>query len=135
MALPTTYDETSLQEYMRETLGATASVLGLDELHKFTEAGHEVISRLNLQGASWTVTPLLRAFARQEAWRRAMSEAGADHSYSEDGASYNRDQVFAHCRDMYGIASGEVAALQTQNSNGANGAGGATVSVRVESVW
>lgn len=132
------YTADELAVYMRDALAATAYVLGLSDLLTYRNAVTEVGLVLGLP-APWTDSPRLRALARREAWRLAMAQAAGDYSYSADGASYNRQQVYDHAAAMYALAADEARDLAPDSSGGAGGGGGGSgriaATARVESIW
>jgi hypothetical protein len=131
-----TWTTEELAGYMRGQLAATADVLGLTDLLAYETAVAEVGLAIG-SDAPWADSARLRLIARREAWRLAMSQAAGDHAYSEDGASYSRNQVYDHARQMYELAADEVNALaQTPGGgSGSNVAPGALTTHAVRVVW
>lgn len=122
MALPTSYDDTTLAAYMKDgVLRATGLVLGL-VIADYAEAVNEVAALLGTTIAGAPNVARLRILARREAWRLAMQQASGDYGYSEDGAQSSRQQIFDHAKEMFAQAERDLASFDSDNP-GAGGGG------------
>ena len=133
------YTASALATYMRDgVLRATGTVLGLTAEAAYAEAVTDVAHAAGVADVALASdVGLLRLLAQREAWKLAMGVAAGDYGYSENGASFNRQQIFEHCARMYEAAVEEVTrytAAQGGDSGG-GGNGGRTIGVRVQSVW
>lgn len=71
--------------------------------------------------AGWEPTWNLRAAAR-EGWRWKAAKAARMHTFSADGATYNRAEIIANCETMirlYGGTGGTIAVGNRSASSGA----------------
>jgi len=112
MAAPASYSESSLLRYMDDVLGAVADALG------WTAASIEITEALNETLLAYGVSDVtgiagisnlrkLRALARREAWRAAMTEAAADYDFENEAGVMKRSQVFAQAQKAYVQAANE----------------------------
>ena len=114
MPAPTSYDESTLKEYLvTEVLAQVATKLAwTDASTEVANAVNETLLALNVEELTEFTTPLLvrklRAFARREIWRQAMQVTAAKINLSADGASVDLSQFHAQCRMMYTMARDEV---------------------------
>jgi hypothetical protein len=140
MALPTSYSEASLADYMEHgILRATGAVLGLVGAAHYAEAVNDVAAALGTTIADATDMPRLRILARREAWRLAMQQAGGDYAYTEDGAQSSRQQIFEHCKAMFDQAVRDLALLDSggddDDPDSTAAASRTSVPVRNQAVW
>lgn len=109
MAIPASYTETTLADFMQDQLKNIATMLGWTTTpDDYQEAVNEALlaygetTIANITGAS--NIRKLRALARAEAWKAAMAAVSGDFDFAADGGSYKRDQIFQHIKDMLGQA-------------------------------
>lgn len=136
MPLPTAYTDDTLAAYMRDAvLQSTARVLGLTALASFAEAvNNAVLACEQTDIAACTDIPVLRAWAAVAAWEVAQAQAAGDYAYSADGASWQRQQVFDHIKDMLDRA--RAAAVLIAGSAGGTAAGSlSSVALNNQAVW
>lgn len=134
------YTASALATYMRDgVLRSTGTVLGLTAEAAYTEAVTDVAYAAGVSDVALAPDAgLLRLLAQREAWKLAMGVAAGDYNYSENGASFSRQQIFEHCQKMYEAAVEEVTRYTTAQQGGevgGGGNGGRTISTRVQSVW
>lgn len=105
MAIPASYTETTLADFMKDQLKTIATVLSWSTTpDDYQEAVNEALlaygetTIANITGAA--NLRKLRALARAEVWKAAMAAVSGDFDFSADGGSYKRDQVFQHIKDM-----------------------------------
>lgn len=141
MPLPTSYDESTLAEYMRTgVLRSTGLVLGLVATD-YQEAVNEVASALGTTIAGAPNVARLRILARREAWRLAMQQASGDYAYTEDGAQSSRQQIFDHAKEMFAQAERDLASFDSgsgdedQDSNPATVGSRTSFAVQNKAVW
>ncbi len=106
MAIPTSYTEEGLMNFMHESLEGVGDVLGFDPPHGYDNAFYEVmlvygVSDVTAVSGSRNIRKL-RAIARVEAWRKVMSATTGDYDFKrEDGATYSRSQIHAQAEKMF----------------------------------
>ncbi len=116
MAIPTSYTEQSLMNYMHEALSGVGDVLGFDPPHAYAEPVNEALLVYGTDDIA-TVTGAtnirkLRAIARVEAWRKVMATTSGDYDFRrEDGAQYSRSQAYAQAEGMFNQALKEARSL------------------------
>jgi hypothetical protein len=104
MAIPSSYTETTLADYMMDQLKGIATMLGWTTTpDDYQEAVNEALLSY---GADDIATIMgrdnlrkLRALAKIEVWKAALAAVTLDFDFSADGGSYSRDQVFQHIKD------------------------------------
>lgn len=111
MAVPTSYSEGALAQYMHTVLGAVATALGFDVSGgDYDEAVTETLFAYGVSAiASAADIQKLRALARREAWRLAMNETAGDFDFRADGGQYSRSQFHKQCKEAF--ESAELEAL------------------------
>jgi hypothetical protein len=109
VAIPTSYTDSELKDYMHAELGAVSSALGWS-----VAAGdydHALVRVLRAFGvtdaADASDMSKLEALARREAWRGAMNETVGDYDFSADGGSYSRSQIHEQCKARFETARAE----------------------------
>jgi len=117
MAIPSSYTEKTLAEYMHVMLGKVAEALNLH--FNPTDAGDygEAVNDALLEYGETTIASItgtanlqkLRALARVAAWQYVINNFAALYDFSADGASYNRSQLFKNAQESLKLA--EQAAL------------------------
>lgn len=71
--------------------------LDLEDLHTLLRL-HRIIDALGYAPTHERWTPTFDLYAAAaEGWRWKAAKAAERFSFSADGASYNRDQIYAHC--------------------------------------
>lgn len=117
MAVPTSYTEQQLAEYMHTVLGAVAADLGFTTVALGSYA-ESVNSALIVYGNTdiSTITALagiaeIRALARVQAWKLALSTLSAYYDFSDGTQSLKRSQMFAHAQEALAMAESEAAEL------------------------
>ena len=117
MALPTTYDESSLKQYMEDVLGKTADKLGWSVANDdFDEPVFEVLFILDRDDFSYadnnrSEIRKIRIIARQEVWRAAMYYTAHEASFSTGApgtGQTTRNTIHEHCKTMFEKARSEV---------------------------
>jgi hypothetical protein len=99
MAVPTSYTEHTLAEYMHDELGKVATLLGyavgVADAGSYAEAVIE--AQITFGGAIATVdastVPEIRALARIEAWRKAVNDLVTYYKFSAEGSAFEREAV------------------------------------------
>jgi len=104
MALPSSYNESTLTRYMLDTLGGIATTLSLTAID-MGETVNDVLAAYGVSDiANATDVVKLRALARVGALRRAQAASLAWYDFSADGGSFSRSQVQAHIKAMLAAA-------------------------------
>ena len=91
----------SVFDHLHRILAAeTEPVLELDDLHALLFM-HRIVDANGTIPAydNWIPTYDLNA-AAAEGWRWKAARAAERFSFSADGASYNRDQIYQHCMEQ-----------------------------------
>lgn len=100
MAVPSAYNEAELMAYMRTVLGATATVLGWDDLAPYQEPVNETLLAYGVVDiAQATDVQKLRALARVAVWQRVVDVTAGRYDISTDGQSLSRSQMHKHARE------------------------------------
>jgi hypothetical protein len=95
MAIPTSYTEYELSEYMLSVTAAVSASAGLDSM-AFDEAVNDVLAAYGEDDiADATNIVKLRVLAKVEAWRTVISYLMTAYDFSADGGSYKRSQMLA----------------------------------------
>lgn len=93
MALPSSYTENTLRDYMLSVTATVAGALGWTAVN-FTEAVTDALVGYGVTDiAQATDMAKLRSLAKVEAWRAVADATVADYNFSADGGSYSRQQV------------------------------------------
>jgi hypothetical protein len=117
MAIPTSYTEKQLGQFMQTALGKVAKALALNagpnDAGDFAEAVIDALLAYGTDDIS-TVTGIasitkIRALARVAAWQYVVTNFTALYDFSADGGSYNRSQLFKQAKESLQLA--EQAAL------------------------
>lgn len=117
MAVPTSYTEKQLGEYMQTLLGKVAKALALtassNDAGDFAEAVNDALLAYGTDTIS-SITGLanitkLRALASVAAWRFVVTNFTALYDFSADNASFSRSQLFKQAKESLQLA--EQAAL------------------------
>ena len=98
MALPTSYTENGLAEFMHGQAGDTADLLG------WTVAGQSYDEIVNDTLLAYGVDTIeeatdmrkLRALAKLRLWTAVQSAALPEINHAADGASFDREAIFTH---------------------------------------
>lgn len=110
MAIPSSYTESSLRDYMLSVTANVAGALGWTAVN-FTEAVNDALVAYGVtDSALATDVAKLRCLARAEAWRALVAATAADYNFSADGGSYSRQQLHEHCVAALERAEGEAVA-------------------------
>lgn len=114
MAIPTSYTEESLAEYMHNLLGEFATVLNFSVPLSYIEAVNDAIAKFGVDSVDEITgrenIMKLRAFARLAIWQTIAYRTAGHYSFSADGGNFNREQVFKHA--LENVALAESAVLQ-----------------------
>lgn len=102
MAVSTTYTEVELKEYMHTVLGEVATVLDFSTATSYDESFNEVMYAFD-EADVGNVSGIddmrkLRALARREAWRTAMSEVTPRYDFESVGQTLKRNQFYDNVR-------------------------------------
>lgn len=123
MAIPTTYTEKALAEFMHTTLGKVAKALDLhvmpDGPGDYAEAVNDALLDYGAQDIA-TITGMdniqkLRALAKVCAWRHVVNNFAALYNFSADGGSYSRSQLFDQAKAALKIAESQALPYATNN--------------------
>ena len=109
MALPTSYDETSLSVFMLLSTRAVANALcwGVDD---YSEAINEALITYGVSDvADATDIPRLRAIAKVSAWKAIVDATVTDIQFAADGASFSTQQRHAQAVAALSRAQNELA--------------------------
>ena len=117
MAVPASYTEKALAEYMASLLGAVVTVLGLtvgaSDAGDYEEAVNDTLLAYGTDDISSvsgrTNIQKLRVIAKAQAWQLAVNNFAAYTKFSADGGSYDRNQLFEQAKQN--LADAEVAAM------------------------
>jgi hypothetical protein len=109
MAAPTSYTETQLATFMLSQLGDVADVLGWTGLPHLHEAVNETLLAYGADIDDVTDIAKLRALARREAWRLAVTSLITRYDFSNPEGDYKRSQMVATAQKR--LADSEFAAL------------------------
>lgn len=114
MAIPSSYDEDTLKAYMLAALGDLGSVLGLTT-GSFAEAVNDTLLAYGAPSgatdiADATDIPKLRAFAKVEAWKVALTAASGRIDWAEAGASFKQSEYRKAAREGLALAQSEAVA-------------------------
>ena len=127
MAAPTIYDESELSDFMIAELRNVATVLGWTDLSDMQEAVNETLIVYGVEDiALASDIPMLRAFARREAWRAAVASLAADYDFEADGGNYKRSQLQSQAVKALALAEEKAAPFEVSEDDPA-GSGPATV--------
>jgi hypothetical protein len=109
VAIPTSYTDSELKEYMHDELGAVATALGWSV--SGGDYDRALVATLRACGvtdaSNASDMAKLEALARREAWRIAVNETAGDFDYSADGGRYSRSQFHEQCERRFSQAQSE----------------------------
>jgi hypothetical protein len=107
MAIPASYTEQELTEYMLSTTSAVAGVVEL-ESYAFSEAVNDVLVTYGVDTIAEAIDiAKLRSLAKVEAWRTVIGYLMIAYDFSADGASYKRSQMLAAAKDALASAQAD----------------------------
>lgn len=107
MAIPSSYTESALRDYMLSVTANVAGALGWTAVN-FTEAVNDALVAYGVTDIALAVDAAkLRCLARAEAWRALVAAAAADIKFTADGATFERQQLHQHCVAALERAEGE----------------------------
>ena len=116
MAIPSSYDEWSLAEYMDTILGEVATGLSWSvAANSYDEPVNEAIALYGvddiaeISGRDNIVK--LRTLSRVAIWRQVVRSTTGDFDFSADGGRYSRSQVNKMARQQLGLE--EATAIRT----------------------
>lgn len=93
MAIPSSYTESALRDYMVTVTANVAGAIGWTAT-EFTEPVNDVLVAYGVDNITdATDIAKLRSLARVEAWRAVAGATVADYNFSADGGSYSRNQL------------------------------------------
>lgn len=123
MAIPSSYTEVELQDYMLEITSAISSVIGLVS-SDFTEAVNDTLVNYGVNSiASATNIKKLRLLAKIEAWRTVVNVTVAEYDQSRDSGE---SQVWDKKNQLHTNAKAQLEAAETQAASLGYVADGAT---------
>lgn len=107
MAIPSSYTESALRDYMLSVTANVAGAVGWTAVN-FTEAVNDALVAYGVADiALATDIAKLRCLARAEAWRSLVAATAADIKFTADGATFERQQLQEHCVAALERAEGE----------------------------
>lgn len=107
MAIPSSYTEPTLKNYMLSVLKELGSVLSL-AAESFDEAVNDTLLAYGVTDIADATNMLkLRALAKVEAWKVAVTAAGARIDWSEAGASFKQSQYRTSAKEGLALAQSE----------------------------
>jgi hypothetical protein len=107
MAIPSSYTEISLRDYMLSVTANVAGAVGWTAVN-FTEAANDALVAYGVTDiALATDIAKLRCLARAEAWRALVAATAADIKFTADGATFERQQFHQQCVAALERAEGE----------------------------
>lgn len=117
MAVPISYTEKTLAEFMQQELGRTAEVLGYAagtvDAGSYIEAVNETLLAYGVSSISGAVNiPRLRNLAQAAAWRKAAGDLVTAYRFSTDGDAFERSALFEHASRMLARAEHRAAAWE-----------------------
>jgi hypothetical protein len=96
VAIPASYTELSLAEYMVTVTRNVAAALGWTS-DDFLEAVNDTLTAYGESAIDdATDVTKLRTLAKVEAWRAVVDGTAADIEFTADGSSFKRNQMHAH---------------------------------------
>jgi hypothetical protein len=118
VAAPTSYTEETLGQLMHSELGAIATALGYTNPSGSAGAYAEWVNEALLEYGVDAVSSVsgrdnirrLRALARVQAWKRALTDLAALHDNAQDGQSFDLSQMFAMAKAKLEQASSDASA-------------------------
>lgn len=111
MAVPTTYTEESLSQYMIHTLGEIAGVLNITSTVDWPEDVNEALVMYGASDVSEVEDiPKIRACARFAAWRKALASLTARYNFMSDQQKFERSEMAKMARLQLNMAEADAAA-------------------------
>lgn len=109
MAAPSTYTETTLAEFMQDTLQDVATAMDWTATpDDYQEAINETLLMMQVDAISEVTgrenIKKLRVYARVEVWRQVMAATSGDYDFAADGGNYKRSQVHEQAKANYAMA-------------------------------
>lgn len=99
MALPSSYTESDLRDYMLSAVSTVAGMLSM-VADDFTEPVNDALVAYGVADiALATDIAKLRSIAKAEAWRLVVDATVGEYNFSADGGSYSREQLHKHAVD------------------------------------
>lgn len=112
MALPDSYDEVTMAEFMHDELQITARVLSwYPARDSYREIINNLLVSLNLTDLSGATIPVLRAVARREVWKAAVKGLTGFFNFSTDFQLFDLEKLQKHAQISLGLAEQECADL------------------------
>lgn len=109
MALPSSYTESELRDYMLASVSTVGSMLSLTA-SSFTEAVNDALVAYGVTDiALATNIAKLRSIAKVEACRLIVTTTVGEYNFSADGGSYSREQLHKNAVDALARAEAEAA--------------------------
>lgn len=97
MAIPSSYAESALRDYMLSVTANVAGAVGWTAV-SFTEAVNDALVAYGVTDIALAVDiAKLRCLARAEAWRALVAATAADIKFTADGATFERQQLHQQC--------------------------------------
>jgi len=112
MAIPASYTEKTLAEFMHTTLGKTAKALainfGPNDAGDYAEAVNDALLAYGTEDIA-TISGVanimkLRALARVYAWQHVVNNFATLYDFSADGGQYSRSQMFKQAKESLELA-------------------------------
>lgn len=96
MALPASYSESTLGQYMAGVIGDFAGILGWSVVAgSYAEPINDALVAYPVATvAAATDLPRLRALARVMVWRAVVGQMASRYEFSTDNQTFKRDQLF-----------------------------------------
>lgn len=106
MSVPTSYTEATFGTYLEAVLGAEVmSALGISAITTGDEIIYETLFDYGVDDiANATDIKKLRALGKVNLWATMTGKASARYKFSADGGSYDRQQLYEHCKANYASA-------------------------------
>ena len=111
MAIPTSYTEATLAQFMKDVIGDTAdSISWTTVIGKYQEAVNETLIAYGVTDiALATDIAKIRAIARREVWRAVANSTAGNYRFGSDREQYYRDHVYDHAKSEFLSASASAA--------------------------
>lgn len=119
MSIPSSYTETTLADYMNDTLKNVADLLGWSPANNdYAEAinetllscGVDLISEITGREA----IRRMRAFARMHVWQSVVNATAGNYDFSADAGRFNRSQIHEQALENLQAAQVEVLSFNDQ---------------------
>lgn len=110
MAIPTSYTESTLADYMLAVLGVVGQTLEYTNA-SFGEAVNDALVAYGVNEISQaTDIKKLRALAKVAAWKKACDDLVGFYKFSADGGTYDRNQMREMAEKALTLAQADAAA-------------------------